>query len=66
MEKLNYFLQQMHGYDTTAMYIENLTQMNRAFSFNDQVLKLFNDLNDEDKVIANEKFFKLHDKNLKS
>lgn len=66
MEKLNYFLQQMHGYDTTAMYIENLTQMNRAFSFNDQVLKLFNDLDDEDKVIANEKFFKLHDKNLKS
>ena len=65
MEKLNYFLQQMHGYDTTAMYIEDLTQMNRAFSFNDQVLKLFNDLDDEDKVIANEKFFKLHDKNLK-
>jgi len=66
MEKLNYFLQQMHGYDTTAMYIENLNQMNRAFSFNDQVIKLFNDLDDEDKVIANEKFFKLHDKTLKS
>lgn len=66
MDKLNYFLQQMQGYDTTAMYIENLAQMNRAFSFNDQVIKLFNDLDDEDKVIANEKFFKLHDKNLKS
>ena len=65
MEKLNYFLQQMHGYDTTAMYIEDLTQMNRAFSFNDQVLKLFNDLDHEDKVIANKQFFKLHDKNLK-
>ncbi len=66
MDKLNYFLQQMQGYDTTASYIDDLTQMNRAFSFNDQVIKLFNDLDDEDKVIANEKFFKLHDKTLKS
>ena len=66
MDKLNYFLQQMQGYDTTASYIDDLTQMNRAFSFNDQVIKLFNDLDDEDKVIANEKFLKLHDKTLKS
>ena len=56
----------MQGYDTTASYIDDLTQMNRAFSFNDQVIKLFNDLDDEDKVIANEKFLKLHDKTLKS
>ena len=55
----------MTGYDTTAMYIDDLTQMDRAFAFNDQVIKLFNDLDHEDKVIANEKFFKLHDKNLK-
>ena len=66
MDKLNYFLQQMQGYDTTASYIDDLTQMNRAFAYNDQVIKLFNDLDDEDKVIANEKFFKLHDKTLKS
>lgn len=66
MDKLNYFLQQMQGYDTTASYIDDLTQMNRAFAFNDQVIKLFNDLDDEDKVIANEKFLKLHDKTLKS
>ena len=66
MDKLNYFLQQRQGYDTTASYIDDLTQMNRAFSFNDQVIKLFNDLDDEDKVIANEKFLKLHDKTLKS
>jgi hypothetical protein len=65
MDKLNYFLNQMTGYDTTAMYIDDLTQMDRAFAFNDQVIKLFNDLDHEDKVIANEKFFKLHDKNLK-
>ena len=66
MDKLNYFLRQMTGYDTTAMYINDLTQMNRAFAFNDSVMKLFNELSDDEKSIANEQFFKLHNKNLKS
>jgi len=56
----------MTGYDTTAMYINDLTQMNRAFAFNDSVMKLFNELSDDEKSIANEQFFKLHNKNLKS
>ena len=64
MEKLNYFLKQMTGYDTTAMYIDDLTQMNRAFAFNDSVTKLFSELSDEDKLIANEQFFKLHHETL--
>tara|TARA_R110001606_G_scaffold388862_1_gene554510 strand:+ start:415 stop:615 length:201 start_codon:yes stop_codon:yes gene_type:complete len=66
MNKLNYFLRQMTGYDTTAMYIDDLTQMDRAFAFNDSVKKLFNELSNDDKSIANEQFFKLHNKTLKS
>ena len=56
----------MTGYDTTAMYIDDLTQMNRAFAFNDSVKKLFSELSDDDKSIANEHFFELHNKTLKS
>jgi len=66
MENLNYFLRQMTGYDTTAMYIDDLTQMDRAFAFNDSVKKLFSELSNDDKSIANEQFFKLHNKTLKS
>ena len=65
METLNYFLKQMHGYDTTASYIEDLTQMNRAFAFNNHVRKIFNELDDEDKVIASKLFFELHNKTLR-
>ena len=65
MENLNYFLKQMHGYDTTASYIEDLTQMNRAFAFNNHVRKIFNELDDEDKVIASKLFFELHNKTLR-
>ena len=64
MKKLNYFLRQMTGYDTTAMYIDDLNQMNRAFAFNESVVKLFSELSDDDKVIANEQFFNLHNKTL--
>ena len=56
----------MTGYDTTAMYIDDLTQMDRAFAFNDSVKKLFSELSDDDKSIANEQFFELHNKTLKS
>ncbi len=64
MDKLNYFLRQMTGYDTTAMYIDDLTQMDRAFAFNDSVKKIFNELSEDDKSIANEQFFNLHNKTL--
>jgi len=55
----------MHGYDTTASYIDDLTQMNRAFAFNDYVINIFNELDDEDKEIASKLFFELHNKTLR-
>ncbi len=54
----------MTGYDSTAMYIDDLAQMDRAFAFNESVVKLFSELSDDDKVIANEQFFNLHDQTL--
>lgn len=60
MDKLNYFLIQMKGYDTTAMYIDDLTQMQRAFAFNSSVTKIFNDLSLDEQSMANEQFFKFH------
>tara|TARA_R110000803_G_scaffold72159_1_gene135692 strand:- start:232 stop:429 length:198 start_codon:yes stop_codon:yes gene_type:complete len=65
MGNLNYFLKQMHGYDTTASYIDDLTQMNRAFAFNDHVTEIFNELSIEDKDIASKLFFELHNKTLR-
>lgn len=50
----------MKGYDTTAMYIDDLTQMQRAFAFNSSVTKIFNDLSLDEQSMANEQFFKFH------
>jgi len=48
------------------MYIEDFNQMNRAFMINSSIIKLFNELDDKNKVIANKHFFELHNKTLKS
>ena len=58
------FLKQMQNYDTTAMYIEDFNQMNKAFMINSSIVKLFNDLNLIEKPIANEEFFNKFNKTL--
>ena len=58
------FLKEMQNYDTTAMYIEDFNQMNKAFMINSSIVKLFNDLNVIEKSIANEEFFNKFNKTL--
>ena len=61
---MQHFLKQMQNYDTTAMYIEDFNQMNKAFMINSSIVKLFNDLNVIEKAIANEEFFNKFNKTL--
>ena len=61
---MQHFLKEMQNYDTTAMYIEDFNQMNKAFMINSSIVKLFNDLNVIEKAIANEEFFNKFNKTL--